>query len=107
MAINTRNRKDSIRAEYRREVCGEPYNQRGVGMIDVLIEDEVEAPDMSLPDGIIEGDELYILNGTHEANAKVLKYDDVFTVLTAAVQELDKQLQLDLEWIERLESKLN
>ena len=76
-------------------------------MIDVLIEDEVEAPDMSLPDGIIEGDELYILNGTHEANAKVLKYDDVFTVLTAAVQELDKQLQLDLEWIERLESKLN
>jgi len=99
--------EDSFMAEYRRDVCGEPYNQRGVGMIDVLIEDEVEAPDMSLPDGIIEGDELYILNGTRTYDAKILKYDDVFTVLTAAVQELDKQLQLDLEWIERLESKLN
>ena len=99
--------EDSFMAEYRRDVCGEPYNQRGVGMIDVLIEDEVEAPDMSLPDGIIEGDELYILNGTRTYDAKILKYDDVFTMLTAAVQELDKQLQLDLEWIERLESKLN
>ena len=99
--------EDSFMAEYRRDVCGEPYNQRGVGMIDVLIEDEVEAPDMSLPDGIIEGDELYILNGTRTYDSKILKYDDVFTVLTAAVQELDKQLQLDLEWIERLESKLN
>ena len=99
--------EDSFLSEYRRDVCGEPYNQRGVGKIDLLIEDQVEAPDIRLPDGIIEDDEVYLLRGTRTVDSKILKYDDVFTVLTAAVQELDKQLQLDLEWIERLESKLN
>jgi hypothetical protein len=91
--------------EYRRDVCGEPHNQRGFGQIDVLIDDVGEG--CELPEGIKQDDEVYLLNGTIEYDSKILKYDDIFTVLTAAVQELDKQLQLDLEWIERLESKLN
>ena len=73
--------------------------------MDILIDDVGE--NSEIPDGIKQGDEVYLLNGTRKADAKLLKYEEVFTVLTAAVQELDKQLQLDSEWIERLESKLN
>ena len=97
--------EQKIGGEYRRDVCGEPHNQRGFGQIDVLIDDVGEG--CELPDGIKQHPEVYLLNGTIEYDSKVLNYDQVFTTLTAAVQELDKQLQLDLEWIERLESKLN
>ena len=97
--------EDTFLGEYRRDICGEPYNQRGFGRMDILIDDVGE--NSEIPDGIKQGDEVYLLNGTRKADAKLLKYEEVFTVLTAAVQELDKQLQLDSEWIERLESKLN
>jgi hypothetical protein len=97
--------EDKFLAEYRRDICGEPSNQRGFGRMDVLIDDVGE--DSEIPDGLKHDDEVYLLNGTRESDAKLLRYEEIFTVLTAAVKELDKQLQLDSEWIERLESKLN
>ena len=97
--------EDKFLGEYRRDICGEPSNQRGFGQMDILIDDVGE--DSEIQDGLEHDNEVYLLNGTRKEDARLLKYEEVFTVLTAAVQELDKQLQLDLEWIERLESKLN
>jgi hypothetical protein len=88
--------EDDFEALYVREYCGEPQPNS----LDVLIDDD--------PDNRVTVDESvdHILVGSRVNDAHSVNYHEVFTVLTASVQEIDKQRLLDKARLEVLESKI-
>ena len=88
--------EDEFTALYMRQYCGEPQSNS----LDVLIDDD--------PDHRVTVDESieHLLCGSKVNDAHSINYNEVFTVLTASVQEIDKQRLLDRARLEVLESKI-
>jgi hypothetical protein len=88
--------RDEFTALYVRQYCGEPQSNS----LDVLIDDD--------PDHRVTVDESieHLLCGSKVNDAHSINYNEVFTVLTASVQEIDKQRLLDRARLEVLESKI-
>ena len=88
--------EDEFTALYVRQYCGEPQSNS----LDVIIDDD--------PDHRVTVDESidHLLLGSQVNDAHSVNYNEVFTVLTASVQEIDKQRLLDRARLEVLESKI-
>ena len=88
--------EEEFTALYVRQYCGEPQSNS----LDVLIDDD--------PDHRVTVDESieHLLCGSKVNDAHSINYNEVFTVLTASVQEIDKQRLLDRARLEVLESKI-
>tara|TARA_B000000475_G_scaffold47236_1_gene36157 strand:+ start:17972 stop:19120 length:1149 start_codon:yes stop_codon:yes gene_type:complete len=101
LRFKVRDGKDSqvendFTALYVRQYCGEPQPNS----LDVLIDDDPV-------EGITVDDSLdHLLVGTRVNDAHSVNYNEVFTVLTASVKEIDKQRLLDKARLEVLESKI-
>jgi hypothetical protein len=88
--------ENDFTALYVRQYCGEPQPNS----LDVLIDDD--------PDHRVTVDDSidHLLVGSKVNDAHSVNYNEVFTVLTASVQEIDKQRLLDRARLEVLESKI-
>lgn len=82
-----------------------PVKERSVDLLIAAKTDEYPG-DNEFPRIDIDEDELYFLEGMNVDNIHSINYPEVFTTLTAAVQELDKKRVSNQKRIDALESKV-
>jgi hypothetical protein len=84
--------------------CDEP-KERSVDLL-IPVKTDEHSGTMEDPRIEIDEDELYFLEGTRVDDYHTINYNEVFTALTGAVQELDKKRVSNQKRIDALESKV-
>ena len=84
--------------------CDQP-KERSVDLLIPVKTDEYSGTKAD-PRIVIDEDELYFLEGTRVDDYHSINYNEVFTALTGAVQELDKKRVSNQKRIDALESKV-